>query len=143
MAHSSPSPPTQAYQSLFSRGLFGFLDKDTEASESWIKPRDRSAAGAGFLSQPRKAMPQCLSADMALHVNDTCQKKNLSLHPEQTHRASAVKRGFLGRRPMPLGSGWRGDPGPLPEANPTSTQRKRMGKAPSCLKTKREGRNLR
>lgn len=141
MAHSSPSPPTQAYQSLFSRGLFGFLDKDTEASESWksrgtgrLQERDSSPS---LGKRCRSACRQTWPCTLTTHV-----KKKIC-PCTQTHRASAVKRGFLGRRLVPLGSRWRGDPGPLPEANPTSTQRKRMGKAPSCLKTKREGRNLR
>lgn len=54
-----------------------------------------------------------------------------------------MKRGFLGRRLVPLLDLGGGEArGPLPEARPTPTQRKRIGKAPSYLKTKPEGRNL-
>ena len=77
--------------------LFGFLDKQTKADESWV---------SRGVCQPEKRNMQCLLTCRALFHARFMQLNKA--HPEtcsglqSSHRDSAGNRGLVRRRPVPL-----------------------------------------
>ena len=119
--------------------LFGFLDKQTKADESWV---------SRGVCQPEKRNMQCLLTCRALFHARFMQLNKA--HPEtcsglqSSHRDSAGNRGLVRRRPVPLMDLGR-EEGQGASARGQANQKKgNQGAVPYWFikKKKQEGRNL-